>query len=115
LTTTMNHTPRSMGRPLIADSEPPDDAPLFAPRIEISTVVTYRGRQFTIAAEGYTIAQFADLLDRKFGLPSTTPAASGAAPSCKYHGPMKESSKAPGTFFCPAKMGDNTFCKERAS
>lgn len=42
---------------------------------------------------------------------------SGARPSeppiCKYHGRMKESSKAPGTFFCSRKMGDGSYCQER--
>ena len=32
---------------------------------------------------------------------------------CKYHGPMKPSPKVPGTFFCPAKMGDGSYCKEK--
>jgi hypothetical protein len=36
------------------------------------------------------------------------------APVCPYHGPMKESTKAPGTFFCTKKMGDGTYCKEKA-
>jgi hypothetical protein len=94
-------------------STTPEAEPLYAPRIEISTVVSFRGRQFTITSEGYTIEQFADLLDRKFGAPSAAPASVAGPPSCKYHGPMKESSKAPGTFYCPAKMGDGTYCKER--
>lgn len=34
-----------------------------------------------------------------------------SAPVCEFHGPMKESSKRPGTFYCPAKMGDNSYCK----
>lgn len=37
-----------------------------------------------------------------------------AVPVCQYHGPMKESTKAPGTFFCTKKMGDGSYCKERA-
>lgn len=37
-----------------------------------------------------------------------------SAPICKYHGAMKESTKAPGTFFCPAKMGSGDYCKEKA-
>lgn len=35
------------------------------------------------------------------------------APICQYHGPMKESGKAPGTWFCPQKMGDGTYCKSK--
>lgn len=36
------------------------------------------------------------------------------APRCPYHGPMKESSKRPGTWFCSQRMGDGSYCKEKA-
>lgn len=36
------------------------------------------------------------------------------APICPYHGPMKESTKRPGTWYCSHKMGDGSYCKERA-
>ena len=36
------------------------------------------------------------------------------APTCPYHGPMKESSKVPGTWYCSKKMGDGSYCKEKA-
>ena len=42
--------------------------------------------------------------------PSSAP---GEPPSCRYHGPMKASTKAPGTWFCASKMGDGSYCKER--
>ncbi len=32
---------------------------------------------------------------------------------CAYHGSMKESSKVPGTWFCPKKMADGSYCKEK--
>lgn len=59
---------------------------------------------------------------RELGAMPPTPAAISAAaaeqarsaPICPYHGPMKPSPKAPGTFFCPNKMGDGSYCKERA-
>lgn len=36
------------------------------------------------------------------------------APTCPYHGSMKESTKVKGTFFCPAKMGDGkSYCQEK--
>lgn len=35
----------------------------------------------------------------------------GAAPVCQYHGPMKRSTKFNG-WYCPAKMGDGSYCKE---
>jgi hypothetical protein len=34
-------------------------------------------------------------------------------PTCPYHGLMKPSDKEPGSFFCPHKMGDGSWCKER--
>ena len=36
------------------------------------------------------------------------------APTCPYHGPMKESTKAPGTWYCSKRMGDGSYCKEKA-
>lgn len=67
-----------------------------------------------------------DRLDKMGATPTTNgrrpggqPAPAGessdrdAAPVCKYHGPMKPSKK-PGAFYCPAKMGDGTYCKETA-
>jgi hypothetical protein len=36
-----------------------------------------------------------------------------SAPVCEFHGPMKESSKRPGTFYCPAKMGNGEYCKSK--
>lgn len=42
--------------------------------------------------------------------PAQTPA---SAPICPVHGPMKESSKAPGTWFCSKKLFDGSYCKER--
>jgi hypothetical protein len=59
---------------------------------------------------------------RELGAVPPTPAARQAveaerqreAPVCQYHGTMKESAKAPGTWYCPAKMGDNSYCKSRA-
>lgn len=36
------------------------------------------------------------------------------APTCPYHGPMKESTKVPGTWYCSKRMGDGSYCKEKA-
>lgn len=47
---------------------------------------------------------------------NAAPAAPGGnePPICEYHGPMKASTKAPGTFYCPQKMGDGSYCKSKA-
>jgi hypothetical protein len=37
----------------------------------------------------------------------------GETPMCPYHGSMRESSKVKGTWYCPSRMGDGTFCKEK--
>lgn len=42
--------------------------------------------------------------------PAQTP---GEAPLCPVHGPGKESTKAPGTFFCPKKLFDGSYCTWR--
>lgn len=35
------------------------------------------------------------------------------APTCEYHGAMKASTARPGSFFCPKKMGDGSYCKSK--
>lgn len=38
----------------------------------------------------------------------------GQPPICVYHGPMKESDKRPGTWYCPKKLADGSgYCKEK--
>lgn len=48
------------------------------------------------------------------GETSTTSAIGEAIPVCQYHGPMKASTKKPGSYYCPAKMGDGSYCKEKS-
>lgn len=42
-------------------------------RITLSTTVQYRGRAITITAEGYTLDQFSDLLDKRAPAPPEAP------------------------------------------
>jgi hypothetical protein len=35
------------------------------------------------------------------------------APQCRYHGAMKASTKAPGTWFCTKKLADGSYCPSR--
>ena len=44
---------------------------------------------------------------------SPSVAAPTQIPACKYHGAMKASSKAPGSFYCTRKLHDGSFCTER--
>lgn len=39
--------------------------------------------------------------------------AQGETPVCPHHAKSKESTKAKGTFFCPSKMADGTYCQWR--
>lgn len=83
-------------------------------KITLQTTVEHRGRVFTIVSEGMTLDQFCDLLDeRGYAPPASHAERAREAPICEYHGPMKESSKRPGTYYCPSKMGDNTYCKSK--
>jgi hypothetical protein len=45
--------------------------------------------------------------------PAAQAEAEREAPTCPYHGPMKESTKVPGTWFCSSRMGDGSYCKEQ--
>lgn len=60
-------TPLIGRAPLATVPEPPlfeDNLPAM-PTIEIQTTVQHRGRSFTIIANGYTLDQFCDILDRR--------------------------------------------------
>ena len=47
------------------------------------------------------------------GAPVASAAPSGSAPVCNLHNkPMKESRK-PGSWFCPAKLADGSYCTEK--
>jgi hypothetical protein len=108
----------------------PQDAPLFA---EPTVAPTKPSATFTIHAlmDDFPFdVQFCGTADqfkatvqrlRDLGAVPPTQAARAAveaekersAPVCQYHGTMKESSKAPGTWYCSAKMGDGTYCKSK--
>jgi hypothetical protein len=64
--------------------------------------------------EGHLLARLEAVLAR-FPVEMASP--SGAAPTqppvCKYHGAMKASSKAPGSFYCTKKLHDGSYCGER--
>jgi hypothetical protein len=47
--------------------------------------------------------------------PVTPAARSEGPPCCPYHGTakIKESERRPGTYYCSAKMGDGSYCREK--
>jgi hypothetical protein len=87
---------------------------------------TVRGIDTQLTARGMTLEAFQRNFDavhalfdvpapRLAGAPTPQSAAQtpASAPICPVHGPMKESSKAPGTWFCSKKLFDGSYCKER--
>lgn len=91
--------------------------------------VSPKGCETTWSIEGENsqelTSQLTRLLDwlEKTGFSPTVPVAqngngyasgNGAAPVCQYHGPMKRSTKYSG-WYCPSKMGDGTYCKEKVT
>jgi hypothetical protein len=87
---------------------------------------TVRGIDTQLTARGQTLEEFQRNFDavhalfdmpapRQAGTPTPQSAAQTptSAPICPVHGPMKESSKAPGTWFCSKKLFDGSYCKER--
>jgi hypothetical protein len=94
--------------------------------------VNYHGWQFDLQIPGISAANLPTKLKSIIGAleamgcePASMPAASSAPeataaapvasnepPVCKYHGPMKPSKKH-GGWYCPSKMGDGSFCKEK--
>ena len=58
-------------------------------------------------------------LRKKFGGEEITPATpTPGTPTrethdCAWHGPMRESTKAPGTWFCPKRKADGSYCPSK--
>ncbi len=96
--------------PLAAPARPQATFTIHALMDDFPFEVSFSGSADQLAA---TVQRLRDL-----GAVPPTPAAVEAekersAPICEFHGPMKESSKRPGTFYCPAKMGNGDYCKSK--
>jgi hypothetical protein len=84
---------------------------------------TVRGIDTQLTARGMTLDEFQrhfDAVHALFDVPPARPASAtpaqptpGETPVCPHHGKSKESTKATGTFFCPSKMADGTYCQWR--
>ncbi len=59
------------------------------------------------------LARFPQAAKPQASATSTPAPTTGETPLCQYHGAMRESSKVKGTWYCPSRMGDGTFCKEK--
>ena len=88
-------------------------------RLEAQVVID--GRQVKVALWGPDDADVQARLEKvlqQYPLPQSAspqgqPQGQGETPQCKYHGPMKASTKAPGTFYCTKKNFDQSYCRER--
>jgi hypothetical protein len=78
--------------------------------------------EITPARLGAALARLSELgyTPRAAAAPAQHPTPVSGAPSagpacCPLHGTakVKESERRPGTYFCAAKMGDGSYCKER--
>lgn len=109
--------PMQFDQPPDEPPSPPRPAPTFTIHALLDDFpldVSFSGTAEQLAA---TIRRL-----REIGAVPPTPAARQAveeekqrtAPICEFHGPMKESTKAPGTWFCTKKMGDGSYCKSKA-
>jgi hypothetical protein len=98
-------------------------APLPEARASCNVYLTISGHTVQVTLRDQNEQQMLErlqiLLDRYPAAPERgrEPQAQAQAPveppRCPYHGPMKASTKAPGTFFCTARMGDDSYCKSR--
>jgi hypothetical protein len=83
--------------------------------VNVHVVLAGRTVQVTLrdSDEQRLLARLEKLLAR---LPVETPGQESAThqiPVCPWHGAMKESTKTKGTWYCPAKMADGSYCKSR--
>jgi hypothetical protein len=90
---------------------------------------TLRGDDADVASRLPRILDYIKRLQAKLPKPEAVPRPEPSAPleemprptavlprethECEWHGPMRESTKAPGTWYCPKRMASGEFCKEK--
>jgi hypothetical protein len=101
----------------------PEEPPAVAPQppalpeapASVNVRVTISGRevQWTLRDSDETrlAARLEALLTRYPAQSPAVPTPEPATPVCPYHGAMKASTKRPGTFFCPKKLHDGSYCQ----
>lgn len=89
--------------------------------VSVNTYITLAGHQVQLTLRGTDEREVLTRLEtvlRRYPVGHPNGQGASAAPQprpvCPWHGAMKESTKVAGSFFCPAKMADGTYCKERA-
>jgi len=107
------------------DTLPPPPAAVPEALCSATRKGTINGHETLVTVRGMTAAEFAanlqavrDVLEapaQHTSTPASTPQTPAAAetPVCQWHGPMKASTKAVGTWYSPSRLGDGSYCKER--
>ena len=98
------------------DVPPPVQLPEAPASVNVRLLIGGRDVQWTLRDSDETrLAVRLEALLARYPVEMASP--SGAAPTqipaCKYHGAMKASSKAPGSFYCTKKLHDGSYCGER--
>jgi hypothetical protein len=100
-------------------------APAACPEALFSACLkgTVQGIDTQLTARGMTLAEFQrnfDAVHALFDVPAArpqegthAPAQAQGTPTCPHHGPGKESTKAPGTWYCTKRMADQSYCTWR--
>jgi hypothetical protein len=100
--------------PIAAPTVPLPEAPAS---VNVRVVVAGYEVQWTLRDTDETrlAGRLAALLAQypKAGTASPGGAAPVPPPVCRFHGPMKASSKAPGSFYCTKRVHDGSYCTER--
>jgi hypothetical protein len=79
----------------------------------VNVHLTIAGRQVQLTLRDSDEARLLERLQAILAqYPLPTQAASAPVPVCPYHGPLKASTKGKG-WYCPAKMADGSYCKEK--
>jgi hypothetical protein len=102
-------SPRVETAPVYGNPHPPLPEAACSANVHVQiagrdVLLTLRGD-----SEAEVLRRMAAVLEQ-YPLPTT--AGSAPAPVCPYHGPLKPSTKGKG-WYCPAKMVDGSYCKEK--
>jgi hypothetical protein len=95
---------------------PPVPLPEAPASVNVRLLIGGRDCQLTLrdTDEVHLLARLEAVLGRfPVEMASPSVAAPPQPPVCKYHGAMKASSKAPGSFYCTKKLHDGSYCGER--
>ena len=98
---------------------PAPTTPLPEAPVSITLKATLHGHEVMVTLRGVDFASVkAQVEHASEWLSAHAPAGHSTVqptqtPVCQWHGAMKESTKAKGTWYCPAKMADGSYCKER--